>query len=31
MYDADVLAALIEESLAELIAAGEVSGRRGKP
>jgi diacylglycerol O-acyltransferase len=31
MYDADVLAALIEESLAELIAAGEVSRRRGKP
>jgi diacylglycerol O-acyltransferase / wax synthase len=28
MYDADVLAALIEESLAELVAAGEVSTRR---
>jgi diacylglycerol O-acyltransferase len=28
MYDADVLAALIEESLAELVEAGEVSTRR---
>jgi WS/DGAT/MGAT family acyltransferase len=28
MYDADVLAALIEESLAELVTAGEVSTRR---
>jgi WS/DGAT/MGAT family acyltransferase len=31
MYDADVLASLIEESLAELVAAGEASGRRRVP
>jgi WS/DGAT/MGAT family acyltransferase len=30
MYDADVLAALIEESLAELVAAGEAADRRRK-